>query len=229
MEIQYYSHLCACGCGGKIEIKKKHKYNGIPQYIHNHHMKGKKLTEERKQKIRLGNLGKKRSKITKQNISKSKKGIKHTEEFKQKISLWNKENYTEERKIKVSLGNKGKKRTQEHKEKYSKSKLGNKNPSYGKVGGLAFNWQGGKSFELYLPEFNKELRNFIKNRDFHICQTPNCINTENLHIHHMDYNKKNNNPENLITLCHSCHSKTNGKNNRLYWFKYYFEIINIYL
>lgn len=36
-------------------------------------------------------------------------------------------------------------------------------------------------------------------------------------VHHIDYDKKNNNPENLITLCHSCHAKTNS--NREYWTK----------
>lgn len=28
--------LCACGCNQKIEIKKHHKYYGIPKYIHGH-------------------------------------------------------------------------------------------------------------------------------------------------------------------------------------------------
>ncbi len=36
MIIQYYSHLCTCGCGGKIEIKKWHKWEGIPHYISGH-------------------------------------------------------------------------------------------------------------------------------------------------------------------------------------------------
>ena len=36
IEMQYYSHLCICGCGGQIEIKKMHKYHGMPKYIKNH-------------------------------------------------------------------------------------------------------------------------------------------------------------------------------------------------
>ena len=32
-KIQYYSHLGVCGCEDKIEIKKSHKYDGIPKYI----------------------------------------------------------------------------------------------------------------------------------------------------------------------------------------------------
>jgi len=97
------------------------------------------------------------------------------------------------------------------------------------MGELSSNWQGGKSFEDYGVEFNKSLKQFIKNRDLNICQTPGCMNTENLHYHHIDYDKKNNNPENLTTLCVSCHVKTNGKNNREYWTKYYKEIVSIYL
>jgi len=41
--------------------------------------------------------------------------------------------------------------------------------------------------------------------------------TMKLKRNHIDYNKKNCNPDNLITLCHSCHSKTN--HNRNYWVK----------
>lgn len=33
---KYYEHLCACGCGGNIEVKKHHKYQGIPKYIVGH-------------------------------------------------------------------------------------------------------------------------------------------------------------------------------------------------
>ena len=90
-------------------------------------------------------------------------------------------------------------------------------------------WDGGKSFEPYSPEFNKELKKFIKNRDLNICQTPNCMNTERLHIHHIDYDKKNSKSENLITLCHSCHMKTNVKKDREYYKNFYTEILNLYL
>lgn len=38
--------------------------------------------------------------------------------------------------------------------------------------------------------------------------------------HNIDYNKNNNDLNNLVTLCHSCHSKTNGnRNNWLNHFK----------
>jgi hypothetical protein len=39
---------------------------------------------------------------------------------------------------------------------------------------------------------------------------------------HIDYNKKNCNPNNLISLCNSCHSKTNF--DRKYWINYFLNI-----
>jgi len=77
-------------------------------------------------------------------------------------------------------------------------------------------WQGGIAYEPYSYDFIKKLRKQISLRDNHVCQL--CGKGENgrkLPIHHIDYNKKNNNPLNLITLCIRCHMKTNF--NRQYW------------
>lgn len=38
-------------------------------------------------------------------------------------------------------------------------------------------------------------------------------------IHHIDYNKMNSSIANLVSLCHSCHSKTNF--NRERWLDYF--------
>lgn len=35
-EQSYYNRKCKCGCGGFIEVKRHHKYSGIPIYIHGH-------------------------------------------------------------------------------------------------------------------------------------------------------------------------------------------------
>lgn len=54
---QYYSHLCACGCGDQIEIKKWHKYDGIPKYVHGHNKSnlkhGDRGNGEKKKRTRL--------------------------------------------------------------------------------------------------------------------------------------------------------------------------------
>jgi hypothetical protein len=67
----------------------------------------------------------------------------------------------------------------------------------------------------YSKDFRTPLKNIVKNRDKYKCQYPECKNESNyLCIHHIDYNKKNSNIDNLITLCLSCHIKTN--HNRKY-------------
>lgn len=104
--------------------------------------------------------------------------------------------------------------------------IGNKQPKgtdsywFGKRGVDTPNWRGGLSFEPYGLDFNKELKEEIRDRDEHTCQL--CGINENgykLSIHHIDYNKNNNDSWNLITLCKVCHSKTNG--NREYWTSYF--------
>ena len=45
------------------------------------------------------------------------------------------------------------------------------------------------------------------------------INLGKTYIHHIDYDKINNNIINLISLCKECHSKTNS--NREFWRNYY--------
>ena len=82
------------------------------------------------------------------------------------------------------------------------------------------NWQGGKSFESYGIEFNKKFKRAIRKRDNQICMI--CmIHREKLKraldVHHIDYNKMLSIPQNCISLCNSCHMKTNY--NRIHWTK----------
>lgn len=88
--------------------------------------------------------------------------------------------------------------------KYLQNRMGNKNSM----------WKGGISFIPYSVDWTNTLKKSIRERDKYICQL--CSN-EGCYVHHIDYNKKNCNPINLITLCHSCHSKTN--HNREKWIK----------
>ncbi|HDY68443.1 MAG TPA: hypothetical protein ENH85_11705 [Candidatus Scalindua sp.] len=77
-------------------------------------------------------------------------------------------------------------------------------------------WQNGKSFELYGFDWTELLRHSIRTRDCFTCQV--CKKNGWI-VHHIDYDKKNNNPDNLITLCRSCHGKTN--HNEEYWINYF--------
>lgn len=138
--------------------------------------------------------------------------------------------WSEVSKLKISINKKGKPSGMLGKKQVKETRKKQSQAMKGKFSGNKhWNWQNGKSSEEYSEKFNRYLKNKIKNRDLNICQTPNCMGIENLHIHHIDYDKKNNIPENLITLCRKCHIKTIGKNNRNYWGKYYLEIINSYL
>jgi len=189
---------CICGCKEIFECRKtsKQKYKNSNHYNH---------------KTMLGKI------FTKQhckNIAKETKG-KH----------FDRNNKTYEQIVEIEIANqwkrkqsevhKGIKFTEEHHKNLSKSKKLQNHP----------NWLGGKSFELYGLEFNNNLKKQVKERDDYTCQICKLNekqlkflfkrNKQIFHAHHIDYNKKNNNENNLLTLCYSCHPKTNS--NREYW------------
>ena len=128
----------------------------------------------------------------------------------------------------------GKKRSPETIEKFKKSHLGHKNSEKSKemarkrwLGDKNPNWANGISFEPYGLEFNEDLKEVIRNRDrrkCRMCEKTELENKKKLDVHHIDYNKRNNNPNNLISLCMHCHRKTN--HHRKYWSEYFndFEI-----
>lgn len=124
-------------------------------------------------------------------------GRKHTEEFK----AWAKES------------KKGKRSYNDQQFKKQNKKTPKKENHHA--------WKGGVSYLPYDANFDKKLKAEIKNRDNYKCQL--CgEEIKILHIHHIDYNKNNSNEKNLITLCNSCHSKTNYKREE--WQKH-FEIL----
>jgi mannose-6-phosphate isomerase-like protein (cupin superfamily)/5-methylcytosine-specific restriction endonuclease McrA len=78
--------------------------------------------------------------------------------------------------------------------------------------------QGNYNSKQYPFGWNKTFKNEIKNRDNYECQLCGRQEKEaqaSHHIHHIDYNKKNLNKENLITLCRECHNMTH--NGRTFW------------
>lgn len=159
---------------------------------------GKKWSEEAKQKRSeayqgRGNsfYGRKHTEETKAKISRANKGIIFTEEWKKQQS----ERMSGE-------GNPffGKKHTEETRAKMKRNRpnqSGELNPA----------WIDGRSYEPYGPRWEK-LREEIRERDSHTCQK--CggkQKREKLIVHHIDGNKKNNEPSNLICYCRSCHGK----------------------
>lgn len=74
------------------------------------------------------------------------------------------------------------------------------------------NWRGGISFEPYCEAWkDNEYKKDIRERDGNKCLNPYCNSKDvnDLTIHHIDYDKKNCSPKNLITVCRSCNSKAN--------------------
>ncbi len=93
---------------------------------------------------------------------------------------------------------------------------GRKNPERSKrmkgtYGKETPNWQGGITAEPYCDVWlDKDYKQSIKERDENRCLNPYCFKTsKNLVIHHIDYNKKNCHPNNLITICNSCNLRAN--------------------
>ncbi len=124
---------------------------------------------------------------------------------------------SEETKEKLRKIATGRRATEKARRKMSEAHLREKN----------WNWQNGKSFEPYGPEFNKKLKLKIRRRDNFTCQE--CGYTEKqlgyiLSVHHIDYDKKNNKEENLISLCKNCHGQTNF--NREDWIDYFNNKMN---
>ena len=188
--------LCLCGCGKYIN--KYNKKGRLARYVQGHHD---------------------------HNFKKGQRPSPKTE-YKRGHHL---PKATEEkRRRNISLARKEMKFTKEHCDNISKGKKGKPNPKVsvslrGKIREESRNWKGGLSFEPYGIEFNGKLKEVIRKRDKYTCQY--CYRNqeevrEKLSIHHIDYDKKNNNPLNLISLCRKCHTKMGA--NRELWRRYFF-------
>tara|TARA_Y100000310_G_scaffold325646_1_gene389402 strand:+ start:7160 stop:7957 length:798 start_codon:yes stop_codon:yes gene_type:complete len=246
MKRKQIKNKCGCGCGKFTKWNKtKIRYN---TYIQHHHCIGRKLSTRHKEILSASRKGIERSDLVKLKISNSLKGRyvgeksfrfgkKHTDEAKRKLSLgrigrfYGKDSpmygkiFSEETKQKMSMS--------------AKNKLKNKknHPMFGKTHSMESRkkislnhidcakeknsqWKGGKSFEPYGIEFDEKLKELIRERDNYCCQL--CSEKQKnrrLCIHHIDYDKQNNDPKNLISLCLNCHLKTNV--NRDNWTEFF--------
>ena len=81
------------------------------------------------------------------------------------------------------------------------------------------NWKGGITPKCYPKGFNSQLKETIRIRDSRTCQLCGVAESElkyALAVNHIDHNKDNLLPMNLISLCRSCNSKINGKEKIFY-------------
>ncbi len=227
---------CRCGCGKSVKwgIQKNtwnsaisgHQNRGTHNPMFN--KRGKKCPIfGRKRLDMIGNKNPAKRpdirKKLKENHAKGMLGKHHTKEARENISKNHRnisgKNNPMYQKGYTIVGNKNPAKKVEVREKISntlKGKYaGDKNPA----------WLGGISFEPYGINFNKALKEQIRNRDNRICQLCDCKENSELHcVHHINYNKKNNSPNNLITLCRLCHVKTN--HNRKKWNIYFMNILS---
>lgn len=204
----------------KIGISKKNKFNhkpNCPCCICIAKRGEQIISKEIKLKMSLASLGKPKSKEHAKNISKSHIGIKLSENHIKNMSLALKGR---------SSPMKDKHHTKETKTKISNSEKGKIIPiSVRKQMSLT---RGGTGIPYELTEYGSEFDNSLKEqvrfRDKYTCQLCGCSQLENgsqLDCHHIDYNKKNNDINNLISLCDTCHCKTNT--NRKYWTNRFLE------
>ena len=192
--------LCECGCGQPTTIIKDrtHKKRGrikgeYNRFIRGHHNRGKHPTLKTRKKMSKTHTGMKKPWVIA--IMKAKAGEKN--------HLWkdgrcNKQYYCKDCGRKICLNT---------------ALYGNGFCNYcSHKGERTSNWQGGVSFEPYTSDFNRQLKDRIRVRDNFICQlcgVPELECNERLSIHHIDYNKKNCEKSNLISLCRSCNTKVN--------------------
>jgi len=197
--------------------------------------KGKTLSAEARAKISAARTGKHYPKL-----SAAMKGKKHTSTYKYKngTGTFSGKRHTPESILKISLAKKGynpspqtrakmsaihrgKIISEEMRQKLSKALRGRKMSAKWiakHTGEKNCNWRGGISSLEYGWQFNAKLRKEVRERDKYKCQLCGTSQMENLNklpIHHIDYDKKNNDPVNLITLCNACHSRTGRSRN--YW------------
>jgi hypothetical protein len=187
--------------------------------------KHKPYSEERKNKIRENirirmengwvptivgwHKGKKHSEEHKRKMSESMKGKKHKRFSEETI----------EKMRKRMMGNKytlGHKLSDEHKKKIQKA------TKQRVADGIHNFWQGGITNKKYTDDWTATLRRSIRERDNYTCQICSKQQTDRaFSVHHIDYNKANCNPNNLITLCVKCHASTNV--NRDFWKDYFYK------
>lgn len=197
-------HTKSCGCLAVDVGREKMAGNTLGL--------GTKRTEESRAKISKALKGRTFTREHCDNIRKSRDGA-FRENLSQRMKGENNPMFGktlgEDVKGKIRnamLGNQhllGHKHSAEARQKMSLSQRGDKN----------WNWQGGIGQDPYCASFrDEEYRSDLYARDGYRCQNPDCHGiTKKLCHHHINYNKQDCGPENLITLCISCNTRSNTR------------------
>jgi len=112
-----------------------------------------------------------------------------------------------ETKEKLSLSHTGKSLSDDHRYSIGRGVSGSRNSRW--VDGRSCEKKGSEDYNF---EFSSALKTTIKKRDRFKCRKCNEDGSKfRLFVHHIDYNKKNNSIDNLVTVCASCHSRIHGR------------------
>ena len=194
----------------KRKMRQRMTGKNNPQY-------GKPKSKEHREKISLSLkgrfLGENHPMWGRRGKNNPRWGIEVSQETRKKLSeaTMGKKNH-----------NYGKSPSIETRQKMSKLLSGKNNPMFGVRGESAPSWKGGISEKLYPTEWTETLRESIRQRDSYVClkcHIPQRELLRKLSVHHIDYDKENLNPKNLISLCGSCNTQVNY--NREYWKQYF--------
>lgn len=219
--------ICLCDCGKEVVVRGKHMKTGVTKscgclkqenLIPRPFPKGHIPWHKGLRGVSCG--PQKGSKQTSDHIAKlviTRRGRKFSEEQNEKRSVmvtgeknpFFGKKHSKETIEKISMANKGRKQPEQERIKRSIAARSSDKTT----------WNGGSSYFPYSPDFTKVFREKIRARDGYICQL--CGKIGSLAVHHIDYNRMNTDQNNLISLCVSCHAKTNVKRSK--WKGFFME------
>ncbi len=193
-------------------------------------LKGHVTSEETKRKISQAQVGRPQ---TEQRIKNAAEGVRRfwkedprADEVRRQVSERSKKyRHSKLAKAKISHSKIGKPRSEETKRKVSATKTGVKlSMETRRNMSLAHGGDGTLKPQPYPTMFNKALKDKIKTRDSNKCRNPGCWGTtKRISVHHIDYDKDNCDPSNLITVCQSCNVRANK--GREFWTAFYQKLM----
>lgn len=190
-ELNTYLIPCACGCGTLIPpynarfVRRYYAFGHSPkaklaQETATNSIRGKPFSQEHKDKISQALKDKPK---TADAIKRRLDSVLANGSYKGENNPFYGKIHNQETRDKLSS--------------YAKLRVLDKNP----------NWRGGINQLPYHPNFTKGYKKLIRQRDGNKCQY--CGRTrrqegKELSVHHIDHDKMNNDPSNLITVCNRC-------------------------
>lgn len=192
------------------------------------------MTEETRFKLSVASMGRHHTEEAKKKISVGNKGKPKSEDHRKKISDMVR-NPSAETRAKMRASHTGVPLSETHRKNLIAATVGKHiispeacmRMSVARKGSLNPQWKGGISFEPYCQKFNNEFKERVRSFFNHACvECGQTQTTYQLHVHHVNFNKQSccdNTQPLFVTLCHSCHSRTN--HNRAFWEYWFVEMI----